>query len=164
MPTILSHTRQSSVFPKCWIPFYVGKQRILFIGHFTRLALGIVADIKESGGSINLHLGWFIFKFSLFTDKENLKKKLKKILKVEYSRPAPNLDEPFRIFSILWDPTHFGLALVIDPLDTSYNINLHLGPLAASVQIPVVPPFAGVSRKADIAYLEKTLAELGGRK
>ena len=161
MPTILTDARRTSWLPKKWYPFWKGSQRFLLIFHLTRLAFGFNLDIGEAAGSLNLHFGQLILKISLFVNPDLLRPRLKKYLR-QYRKTGevPNLTSPFSILNLKWDPTHLGLAVVLDPLDYQYNLNFHLLSLVLTVGIPIRPSFTAASRAADLLYLETTLDEL----
>ena len=161
MPTIISDTKKTSWLPKMWKSFWIGKQRFLFIFHLTRLALGLNLDMSETGGSLNIHFLFWILKVNLFLKPDLLRKRLKKILQNEKKRTAtPSLIRPWTIVSLSWDPSHLGLAIVLDPGDSQWRLNIHVLSLVLSVGIPIRPPLTAASRAADILYLEGVLEEL----
>jgi len=161
MYTIISDGRKTSWLPKLWKPFWIGKQRFLFIFHLTRFAFGFNLDIGESAGSLNLHFGFFILKVSLFRRTDILRPKLKKMIKhIKKTGETPNLTSAFTIVSLRWDPNHLGLAIVFDPLDYQYNLNIHLLSFVLTIAIPVRPSFTAASRLTDIAYIESVLEDI----
>ncbi len=147
--------------PKTWTPFYIGSQRFLLIYHLTRLAFGFNLDIGETAGSLNLHFGPWILKVSLFNKPSLYLPKLKKMLEnASKSDGGSNLSAPFRLLTLSWDPTHLGLAIVMDPWDTSYSLNVHVASLLLQFGIPFRPAFGAASRSADLTYLTTLVSEL----
>jgi len=163
LPTILEDARRSHWLPKMWKPFWIGRQRFLLIFHLTRLAFGFNLDIGEGAGSLNLHFGPLILKVSLFIRPSLYLPRVKKLLEsASKSDDGSSLSKPFRLLTLSWDPTHLGLAIVLDPWDRSYSLNVHVASLVLSLGIPVRPAFGAASRNADLNYLNELYMELGG--